>query len=202
MAYAGQSTRSKLAVLSERIHGFEKQMECEAKQRREGEEGRLLAIREAITKLEKTLNAEIKRRVEANKALQAMFESQLLGVQDKLSSVFVEKFEQLQCALDALNDRLAVVEREFTVEREKQTKEWEEKTELLGRDMAAIQNSREQKYDQVREELEEAKRVRERGEEKFQTFVLEEVAALKNGLILESQVSYRCSRNSSLIATF
>ncbi|EPR63986.1 SF-assemblin/beta giardin protein [Toxoplasma gondii RUB] len=202
MAYAGQSTRSKLAVLSERIHGFEKQMECEAKQRREGEEGRLLAIREAITKLEKTLNAEIKRRVEANKALQAMFESQLLGVQDKLSSVFVEKFEQLQCALDALNDRLAVVEREFTVEREKQTKEWEEKTELLGRDMAAIQNAREQKYDQVREELEEAKRVRERGEEKFQTFVLEEVAALKNGLILESQVSYRCSRNSSPIATF
>ncbi|EPT24551.1 SF-assemblin/beta giardin protein [Toxoplasma gondii ME49] len=202
MAYAGQSTRSKLAVLSERIHGFEKQMECEAKQRREGEEGRLLAIREAITKLEKTLNAEIKRRVEANKALQAMFESQLLGVQDKLSSVFVEKFEQLQCALDALNDRLAVVEREFTVEREKQTKEWEEKTELLGRDMAAIQNAREQKYDQVREELEEAKRVRERGEEKFQTFVLEEVAALKNGLILESQVGYRCSRNSSPIATF
>ncbi|KEP60128.1 UNVERIFIED_CONTAM: SF-assemblin/beta giardin protein [Hammondia hammondi] len=202
MAYAGQSTRSKLAVLSERIHGFEKQMECEAKQRREGEEGRLLAIREAITKLEKTLNAEIKRRVEANKALQAMFESQLLGVQDKLSSVFVEKFEQLQCALDALNDRLAVVEREFTVEREKQTKEWEEKNELLGRDMAAIQSAREQKYDQVREELEEAKRVRERGEEKFQTFVLEEVAALKNGLILESQVSSQCSRNSSPIATF
>lgn len=50
------------------------------------------------------------------------------------------------------------------------------------------QNAREQKYDQVREELEEAKRMRERGEEKFQTFVLEEVAALKNGLILESQV--------------
>ncbi|PHJ19639.1 sf-assemblin beta giardin protein [Cystoisospora suis] len=152
-----------------------------------------------------------------------MFESQLLGVQDKLSSVFVEKFEQLQCALDALNDRLAVVEREFTAEREKQTKEWEEKNTVIARDMSAIQealetdkqsrteremqiakrlgeleyrtegkfeaekNAREQKYDQVREELEEAKRMRERGEEKFQTFVLEEVAALKNGLILESQ---------------
>ncbi|PFH37600.1 SF-assemblin/beta giardin protein [Besnoitia besnoiti] len=223
MAFAGQSTRSKLAVLSERIHGFEKQMECEAKQRREGEEGRLLAIREAIAKLEKTLNAEIKRRVEANKALQAMFESQLLGVQDKLSSVFVEKFEQLQCALDALNDRLALVEKEFAVEREKQTKEWEAKNNMIARDMTAIQealesdkqtrserevqiakslgelefrtegkfeaekNAREQKYDQIRDELEEAKRVRERGEEKFQTFVLEEVAALKKGLILESQ---------------
>lgn len=68
-----------------------------------------------------------------------MFESQLLGVQDKLSSVFVEKFEQLQCALDALNDRLAVVEREFTAEREKQTKEWEEKNTVIARDMSAIQ---------------------------------------------------------------
>lgn len=69
---SSQSTRSKLAVLSERIHGFEKQMETEAKQRRETEEGRVVAIKEAISKLEKTLNAEIKRRVEANKALQAV----------------------------------------------------------------------------------------------------------------------------------
>lgn len=53
------------------------------------------------------------------------------------------------------------------------------------------QNAREQKMEQLREELEEAKRVRERGEEKFQTFILEEVAALKNGLILESQVIRR-----------
>lgn len=43
--------------------------------------------------------------------------------------------------------------------------------------------------EQLREELEEAKRIRERGEEKFHTFILEEVAALKNGLILESQVN-------------
>ena len=66
------TTKTKLAVLSERICGFERQMETEAKQRRESEEGRVIAIKEAISKLEKTLNAEIKRRVEANKALQAV----------------------------------------------------------------------------------------------------------------------------------
>ncbi|EPR63917.1 putative SF-assemblin [Toxoplasma gondii TgCatPRC2] len=218
-----QSTRSKLAVLSERIHGFEKQMESEAKQRRESEESRVIAIKEAITKLEKTLNAEIKRRVEANKALQAMFESQLLGVQDKLSSIFVEKFDQLQSALDALNDRLTVVERESAIEKEKQAKEWEEKNVVISKDMSTIKaaletesqlrqerevqlakrlgeleyrtegkfeaekNTRQQKYEQAHEEMEEAKRIRERNEEKFQTFVLEEIAALKNGLVLESQ---------------
>lgn len=222
-AFSAQSTRSKLAVLSERIHGFEKQMETEAKQRRESEEGRVIAIKDAIAKLEKTLNAEIKRRVEANKALQTMFESQLLGLQDKLSSVFVEKFEQLQCAIDALNERLSVVEKEFTVEKEKQAREGDERNSFMVKELSSIKasvesdsqvrqerevqlakrlgelecrteekfesekNTREQKYDQAHEELEEAKRTRERNEEKFQTFALEEIAALKNGLILESQ---------------
>merc|ERR1719198_1128746 len=49
------------------------------------------------------------------------------------------------------------------------------------------QNAREQKYQSLREELEESKRMREKGDEKFQTFILEEVAALKNGLVMESQ---------------
>ncbi|OEH77432.1 SF-assemblin [Cyclospora cayetanensis] len=217
------TTKSKLAVLSERICGFERQMETEAKQRRESEEGRVIAIKEAISKLEKTLNAEIKRRVEANKALQAMFESQLLQVQDKLSQVFVDKFEQLQCGVDALNERISLVEREFAVERDKQAREAEEKNAAISNDISSLQhafetdksgrqerelqlakrlgdleyrtegkfeaekNAREQKIEQLREELEEAKRIRERGEEKFHTFILEEVAALKNGLILESQ---------------
>lgn len=72
LGFTNHTTKSKLAVLSERICGFERQMETEAKQRRESEEGRVIAIKEAISKLEKTLNAEIKRRVEANKALQAV----------------------------------------------------------------------------------------------------------------------------------
>nr|PIM05008.1 putative SF-assemblin [Toxoplasma gondii COUG] len=152
-----------------------------------------------------------------------MFESQLLGVQDKLSSIFVEKFDQLQSALDALNDRLTVVERESAIEKEKQAKEWEEKNVVISKDMSTIKaaletesqlrqerevqlakrlgeleyrtegkfeaekNTRQQKYEQAHEEMEEAKRIRERNEEKFQTFVLEEIAALKNGLVLESQ---------------
>ncbi|CDJ67513.1 SF-assemblin, putative [Eimeria necatrix] len=152
-----------------------------------------------------------------------MFESQLLQVQEKLSQVFVDKFEQLQCGVDALNERISLVEKEFLIERDKQNRDSEDKHSQINADLAALQhafetdkssrqerelqlakrlgdleyrtegkfeaekNAREQKIEQLREELEEAKRIRERGEEKFQTFILEEVAALKNGLILESQ---------------
>eukprot|EP00919_Chromeraceae_sp_WS-2016_P028584 GHVR01067629.1.p1 GENE.GHVR01067629.1~~GHVR01067629.1.p1 ORF type:complete len:166 (+),score=38.62 GHVR01067629.1:341-838(+) len=48
-------------------------------------------------------------------------------------------------------------------------------------------SQREQRYMHLREELEESKRVREKGDEKFQCFILEEIASLKNGLVMESQ---------------
>ena len=47
--------------------------------------------------------------------------------------------------------------------------------------------ARDQKFGGLRDELEDAKRLRAKGDEKFQTFILEEVAALKNGLVLESE---------------
>ncbi|CAD7925753.1 unnamed protein product [Amoebophrya sp. A25] len=47
--------------------------------------------------------------------------------------------------------------------------------------------SREETYGELKDQLEEAKRHRARGDEKFQTFILEEVASLKNGLVLESE---------------
>merc|ERR1712083_37479 len=52
--------------------------------------------------------------------------------------------------------------------------------------LEALGGSREQKYQSLRGELEDVKRVREKGDDKFQTFILEEVAAVKNGLVAES----------------
>lgn len=125
--------------------------------------------------------------------------------------------------MDGLSDRLAVVERDFTSERDRYTKEIEDRNSYVAKDLSNLQqnfeaerlsraereaqlakrlsdfefraDSRfdqqrsgvEQKYHTLREELEESKRLREKGDEKFQTFVLEEIASLKNGLVLESQ---------------
>lgn len=70
-----------------------------------------------------------------------MFESQLLQVQDKLSQAFVDKFEQLQCGVDALNERISIVEREFTLERDKQAREAEEKNAAITNDITTLQVS-------------------------------------------------------------
>ena len=47
---------------------------------------------EDAVRVERTLNAEIRRRVESNKALQSMFEAQLTAVQDKLKQVFSTRY--------------------------------------------------------------------------------------------------------------
>lgn len=57
----------KLGALQQRFADFERQMEDETAKRRDGEDTKLVIIRETLGKLEKTLNSEIKRRVEANK---------------------------------------------------------------------------------------------------------------------------------------
>merc|ERR1719159_2297235 len=193
------NAQAKLGALQERFHGFEKQMEMETKHRKDNEESKLSSIRDAMMKLEKTLNSEIKRRVEANKALQGMFESQIATVQD-----------QLQASVDSLNDRMGIVERDFSMEREKYIRDIEDKNAMVAKDVNNLQNAfenekvdrkerefliakklgdhetrtqgkfeqeqnaREQKYQSLREELEESKRMREKGDEKFQTFILEE----------------------------
>merc|ERR1719316_1994280 len=95
---------SRLNALGEQFSGFERQMAVETRARKDSDESALCAVRDNIARLEKTLNSEIKRRVEANKSLQNMFESQMATVQDKLEAVFTERFDQLQGQIEGLND--------------------------------------------------------------------------------------------------
>jgi len=217
------NAQQKLGMLSQRFNGFEREMEMETRSRKTSDESQLGTIKDDMSKLERTLNSEIKRRVEANKALQGMFESQIATVQDKLEAVFVERLDRLQARVDSLNDRMGVVEKDFSQSREKYIRDIEDKNQMVAKDVASLQVTfrqekvdrkereqatalklrdhasrtaakfeeeekiREQKYQALREELEESKRLRERGDDKFQAFILEEVAALKNGLVVETQ---------------
>jgi len=217
------NAQQKLGMLHQRFNGFEREMEMETRSRKTSDESQLGTIKDDMSKLERTLNSEIKRRVEANKALQGMFESQIATVQDKLEAVFVERLDRLQARVDSLNDRMGVVEKDFSQSREKYIRDIEDKNQMVAKDVASLQVTfrqekvdrkereqatalklrdhasrtaakfeeeekiREQKYQALREELEESKRLRERGDDKFQAFILEEVAALKNGLVVETQ---------------
>jgi len=214
-------SRAKLASISQRFSGFERQMEMESKARKEMEEGHVNSLKDNIARLEKTLNAEIKRRVEANKALQGMFEAQMATVQDKLEAGLLDRLDQLHAAVTSLSTRVDSVERDFSQGREQYIQDIEEKNSMLGKEAATLQtafeNERsdrrerealilskirdldaraaerlsleqeavEQKYDVLKEELDVA--AREDGDKRFQDYILEEMAALKNGLVVETQ---------------
>jgi len=216
------ATQVKIGALREKFNGFQAQWEVETKHRMDREGNKLEGVKESMVKLESTLNSEIKRRVEANKALQAMFESQISSIQDRLEAIFVDRLDKLQLSVDSVSDRMSAVERDFTLTRERYIQDIEDKNAVVAKDTNGLQNAfenekidrrerelaiskklgdheartqaaleaqgahREQKYQALRSELEEVKRAREKGDDKFQTFILEEVAAVKNGLVAES----------------
>ena len=169
------------------------------------------------------MNAEVKRRVEANKALQEMFETQILSVQQKLEAGFEERLEKVEDAVNGLADRVGIIERDFAMERDRYVRDIEDKNALVARDVnglqAAFENERlvraekealivkrladiEAKTDerieggkvmldnrilQIRAEMEEIYRSTASGEDKFEKFVLEEIASLKNSVLMEAQ---------------
>jgi len=218
----GSDARMKLAHLSERFSGFERQIDVEVKARRETEETQVTSLQDNIARLEKTLNSEIKRRVEANKALQGMFEAQMATVQDKLEAGLLERLDSLHHSVGSLNDRVDAVEQNFHQTREQYIRDIEDKSLMVAKDalslQTAFQNERsdrkeremlivgklrdldartaerveseahltEEKYLAIREELDVAQM--DDGDRKFQDYILEEMAALKNGLVLETQM--------------
>mmetsp|Transcript_44747 Transcript_44747/g.96180 ORF Transcript_44747/g.96180 Transcript_44747/m.96180 type:complete len:261 (+) Transcript_44747:116-898(+) len=221
LAGDGGEARLKLAHLSERFNGFERQMDVELKARRETEENHVSSLKDSIARLEKTLNSEIKRRVEANKALQGMFEAQMATVQDKLEAGLLERLDALHGSVGSLNDRVDAVEKDFHQAREQYIRDIEDKSAMVAKEAQGLQtafhNERadrkeremliiaklrdldsrtaerleneqaltDQKYSEIQEELDVA--MQDNGDKKFQDYVLEEMAALKNGLVLESQ---------------
>mmetsp|Transcript_70194 Transcript_70194/g.121545 ORF Transcript_70194/g.121545 Transcript_70194/m.121545 type:complete len:251 (+) Transcript_70194:108-860(+) len=218
-----ENAQFKLAALTERFSGFERQMDMETKVRKDNEDVQINTIRDNIARLEKTLNSEIKRRVEANKALQGMFEAQMATVQDKLEAGLLERLDSLHVAVDSLNDRVDAVEQDFSQARERYIRDIEDKSAMVSKDVAALQtafqNERadrreretlivaklrdleertverftndqkmlEKQHTELREELEVVLHETENGDKMFQDYILEEMAALKNGLVVESQ---------------
>lgn len=214
--------QAKIGLLRDKFDNFQSQWEVQTKSRMDREGDKVTGIKDTMLKLEQTLNSEIKRRVEANKALQGMFGSQISSIEERLEGVFVERLDRLQSNVDSLADRIGSVEREFTMTREQYVQDIEDKNAVVAKDVNGMQNAfenekfdrrereiaiakrisehelraqgafeetsgdREHRYQQLGAELEEIARARESGDDKFQTFILEEIAAMKNGLVFES----------------
>jgi hypothetical protein len=205
--------------MQDQFLNFERQLEEETKLRRSAEDVRTstaqyvfhplyeLSLRDSISRLEKTLIAEIKRRAEANQALRDMFETQIIEVQEKLEEAFVDKLGRVEIALNGMSDRLSLVERDFAVERDRYIRDIEDKNALVARDINQLEkafetdrvNRAEREAGMIRRLTEFETRADNRIEQnrlvldnyknsnKFENFVLEEIASIKNSIIVETQ---------------
>eukprot|EP00742_Colponemidia_sp_Colp-10_P014550 GILJ01016536.1.p1 GENE.GILJ01016536.1~~GILJ01016536.1.p1 ORF type:complete len:299 (-),score=58.89 GILJ01016536.1:143-1039(-) len=97
--------KTKLATLSERFTGFDRAVEEDTIRRKTVEESKVHDIRETLLKVEKAMNSEIKRRVEANRALQSLIEQMVNKVMDKLQASFIRKLERVQENVESLTRR-------------------------------------------------------------------------------------------------
>lgn len=216
----GELKIDKLAEVIDRFKASEHGVEVNKKARQDKEEDEIQALRQNITRLENTLNMEVKRRTETNKAIQGAFEAHMATVQDRLEAGLVHRLDTLLSSVDVLNDRVAVVEEEFSTARTSYIRDMEDKSTLVADDIVGLKatftaerNERKERETLIIAKLRDLnertaeKLVKDRqildvqvaelhtelgvvGHEedrRFHEFVFTELAALKTGLVQESQ---------------
>lgn len=102
--------RASLAGVNERVSGLEKTVTEESQRRKSQNAQRLKDIRDTITRLEKALNTEIKRRVEASKTLQTLTEHMANEMLGRLTSKIDKIIDELATTLEDLVNRCETAE--------------------------------------------------------------------------------------------
>ena len=120
---AVQSTTGKLNAMADNFNNFYGDLEEETTVRKQAEDARVARIERECGKIERVIATETKRRIEASKALQAMFEVQLVQLQKEFKEEIREAFEPLQEQIDGLIGRVERLEK--TMEEEKRDREIE-----------------------------------------------------------------------------
>jgi len=108
-ASAAVSTTGRLNALADEVNNFYGDLEDETKIRKQAEEKRVARIERELVKIERVVGTETKRRIEASKALQVMFEVQLEKLQTEFKESLRESYEPLQAQIDALVKRVEQV---------------------------------------------------------------------------------------------
>lgn len=211
----------KLGAVLDRFEQFEKQMVMETNLQKDAEDNEIIRIQDNLDTLTNTLNEEVKRRGEAHKALQGMFDAQMATVQDKLEAGLMERLEALHGAVESLDDRVDAVETDFCQAAERYIKDIEDKSTMVSKDISTLQSAfhserqdrkeretlivaklrdleertaeqfshhlttLEKQHHELGVELEVA--MHEDNDKRFQDHILQEMAALKTGLVVESQ---------------
>jgi len=80
-------------------------------QRKQKESGKVTGAQEGLVKLEKALNAEIRRRVDANKQVQALTETMANDMLERLQTNILARVERLAASIESLTRRCTGLEK-------------------------------------------------------------------------------------------
>mmetsp|Transcript_39589 Transcript_39589/g.79129 ORF Transcript_39589/g.79129 Transcript_39589/m.79129 type:complete len:286 (-) Transcript_39589:157-1014(-) len=118
-----RSISGKLNAMADNFNTFYGDLEEETSLRKQAEETRAVRIERELEKIEQVLATETKRRIEAGKALQNMFEAKVQAMQKEFKAELRACFEPLQSQIDALVSRVELLE--VTMENERRDREKE-----------------------------------------------------------------------------
>lgn len=100
--YKAAGPTAKLEHVAERFSAFYSDLEQEKQQRKIQESARYQTLMESIAKLEKSVEAEVKRRSEADRQIQSHFDSEVKALQDRLNSNYAELSGAFKTSLEGL----------------------------------------------------------------------------------------------------
>lgn len=92
-------------------------MRIGTRQRREKDEHRVAELRVEMGAMEKSLTAEIKRRVEMNKSIQAWCEQEIVQLQEKFEKAIDIRTVEISERLEILSDRITDLNERFEEEK-------------------------------------------------------------------------------------
>uniref|UniRef100_A0A6V4UDE8 SF-assemblin n=1 Tax=Prymnesium polylepis TaxID=72548 RepID=A0A6V4UDE8_9EUKA len=120
---SNRSVSGRLNAMADDFNNFYGDLEEETTIRKKAEEDRVARMEREIGKIEKVLGTETKRRIEASKALQTMFENKITRLQQDFKEELRQVFEPLQTQIDTLVQRVEDIEKTMADEKRDREKE-------------------------------------------------------------------------------
>eukprot|EP00668_Euglena_longa_P048233 GGOE01065298.1.p1 GENE.GGOE01065298.1~~GGOE01065298.1.p1 ORF type:complete len:292 (+),score=121.65 GGOE01065298.1:104-979(+) len=101
------------------LNGMQQTVRTEVDQRKAAEESRLGEVRDLASKVDKHLGLEVKRRTEADRGIQQVFEGRLKEIAERIEAAYAAKLDDMKLSIDVLTKKVVSLEKELVSERER-----------------------------------------------------------------------------------
>ncbi|PNW80868.1 hypothetical protein CHLRE_07g332950v5 [Chlamydomonas reinhardtii] len=153
---------AKLEHVTERFAGLWTDLEQEKQNKRIQESTRFSLLQESLQRIEKSVEAEVKRRAESDKQLQSHFEGEIKTLQERQLQQFTDLQLALKSAVESLNQRITDLHALVRDERESRRSDIEHlATSLVGKVNECVAAIDEERNGRVQEQTVSMKRVGE-----------------------------------------